>query len=106
MRTGKFLALDNFDVEADIYTMAKSLGAGLPIGATISRNSLGTIPAGSHANTFGGNLVSIAAANASLDYVKRNMKRLNREIKKKGSFIMKRLREMERNYEIIGDVRG
>ncbi|MFP3288865.1 MAG: acetyl ornithine aminotransferase family protein [Candidatus Micrarchaeota archaeon] len=106
MRTGKFLALDNFGVEADIYTMAKALGAGLPIGATISRNSLGTIPIGSHANTFGGNLVSIAAANASLDYVKRNMKRLSTAIKKKGSFIMKRLKEMEKSYEIIGDVRG
>lgn len=106
MRTGKFLALDNFGVEADIYTMAKSLGAGLPIGATISRNSLGTIPPGSHANTFGGNLVSIAAANASLDYVKRNMKRLSLGVKSKGEYIMKRLNEMKERYEIIGDVRG
>ncbi len=106
MRTGKFLALDHFGVEADIYTMAKSLGGGLPIGATISRTSLGTIPAGSHANTFGGNLVSIAAANASLEYIKKNLKKLEQEVKEKGSLMMKRLNEMKEKYEIIGDVRG
>ncbi len=106
MRTGTFLGLDNFGVEADIYTMAKSLGGGLPIGATISRNSLGTIPPGSHANTFGGNLISIAAAEASLNYVKRNMKSLSHGIKRKGNYIMKRLNEMKERYEIIGDVRG
>lgn len=39
MRTGKFLALDNFGVEADIYTMAKSVGAGLPLGVTLAKRS-------------------------------------------------------------------
>jgi 4-aminobutyrate aminotransferase len=106
MRTGKFLALDNFGVTADIYTMAKALGGGLPIGATITRNSLGTVPSGSHANTFGGNLVSVAAAEASLEYVKENIHSLESSIKKKGSYIIKRLNEMKEKYEIIGDVRG
>jgi len=106
MRTGKFLALDNFGVTADIYTMAKALGGGLPIGATITRNSLGTVPPGAHANTFGGNLVSVAAAEASLEYVKKNIRSLENNIKKKGSYITKRLNEMKEKYEIIGDVRG
>ncbi len=106
MRTGKFLALDNFGVKADIYTMAKALGGGLPIGATITRRSLGNIPAGSHANTFGGNLASIAAADASLRYVQRNMKNLHKGIMKKGRYLMKRLNEMKERYEIVGDVRG
>lgn len=106
MRTGKFLALDNFGVRADIYTMAKALGGGLPIGATITRKSLGNIPAGSHANTFGGNLASIAAADASLAYVQKNMKSLREGIMEKGRYLMKRLKEMQNRYEIIGDVRG
>ena len=106
MRTGKFLALDNFGVKADIYTMAKALGGGLPIGATITRSSLGNIPTGSHANTFGGNLMSIAAANASLDYVNKNMKQLESMVSKKGAYAMKRLQEMKDQYEIVGDVRG
>jgi 4-aminobutyrate aminotransferase len=106
MRTGKFLALDNFGIEADIYTMAKALGGGLPLGATIARRSLGDIPAGSHGNTFGGNLPEIAAANASLDYLKENMKTLQTHIKEKNKMMMKRLNEMKENYEIVGDVRG
>lgn len=106
MRTGKFLALSNFGIEADIYTMAKAIGAGLPIGVTIARNSLGDTPAGSHSGTFGGNLVAVAAANASLNYVKRNMRSLQSQVKEKGRMIMKRLNEMEDKYEIVGDVRG
>ena len=106
MRTGKFLALDNFGVSADIYTMAKALGGGLPIGATISRKSLGDTPAGSHAGTFGGNLVSVAAANASLDYVIKHKRGLESAVKKKGAMIMKRLEELKERYELVGDVRG
>jgi 4-aminobutyrate aminotransferase len=106
MRTGKFLALDNFGIEADIYTMAKALGGGLPLGATIARKSLGDIPPGSHGNTFGGNLPEIAAANASLDYVKKNHRQLQAHVKRKGAMMMKRLNEMKENYEIVGDVRG
>jgi 4-aminobutyrate aminotransferase len=106
MRTGKFLALDNFGVKADIYTMAKALGGGLPIGATIVKSSLGDIPAGSHASTFGGNLVSVAAAHASLRYLAENKRRLESEVKKKSKIIFKRLNEMQENYGLIGDVRG
>jgi len=106
MRTGKFLALDNFGVQADIYTMAKALGGGLPIGATITRHSLGNIPTGSHANTFGGNLVSVAAANASLDYVIKNKKILEGQVAAKGKYVMKRLNQMKEDYELVGDVRG
>ena len=106
LRTGKFLALDNFGVEADIYTMAKALGAGLPIGATITRRSLGDIPAGAHANTFGGNLISIAAANASLDYLVKNKSSLEAAIKRNNKIILKRLERMKEEYELVGDVRG
>ncbi len=106
MRTGKFLALDNFGVEADIYTMSKALGAGVPIGATVARRALGDSKPGEHAGTFGGNLLAIAAAEASLDYVKRNMKSLQGAVRTKGEFVMDRLHEMMSDYDIIGDVRG
>lgn len=106
MRTGKFLALGNFGVVADIYTMAKAVGGGLPIGVTVAKSSFGNVPAGSHSNTFGGNLVSIAAANATLDYVKRNMRSLQSGIARKSGYLFKRLNRMKDDYEIIGDVRG
>ncbi|VVB76977.1 [LysW]-aminoadipate semialdehyde/glutamate semialdehyde transaminase [uncultured archaeon] len=106
MRTGRFLALDNFGVEADIYSMAKAAGGGLPFGVTVTRRSLGDMPAGAHSNTFGGNLLAIAAADASLDYVKKNEKSLQKQVAKKGRKIMARLEELKEKYEIIGDVRG
>ncbi len=106
MRTGKFLALDNFGVKADIYTFAKALAGGLPIGLTVSRHGLGDVTPGAHAGTFGGNLVSVAAAIASLDYVKRNKQSLEAQVKSKGKKVMKRLYEMKDRYEMVGDVRG
>ena len=107
MRTGKFLALDNFGVTADMYTMAKAIASGMPMGATIVRNGLGdNLPEGAHSNTFGGNHVSIAAAHASLKYLMKNRKELESGIKKKGEYATKRFNEMKEKYEIIGDVRG
>ncbi len=106
MRTGKFLALDNFGVEADIYTMAKAAGGGLPIGITAVRSSLGEVPEGAHSNTFGGNLAAIASANAVLNYVKRNRQSLEKQAIEKGKIIMKRLTDIKYRYEIVGDVRG
>jgi len=106
MRTGKFLALDNFGVSADIYTMSKALGAGLPLAATISRSSFGDVPAGEHAGTFGGNLAAVAGANAALNYVKRNMRKLQAQVKEKSKIVFKRLNEIKDTYEIAGDVRG
>ena len=106
MRTGKFLALDNFGIKADIYTMAKAVGGGMPLGVTVTSTSLGDIPSGSHATTFGGNLVSIAAANASIKYILSNKQKISREVVQKGALMMKRLVQMKEDYEIIGDVRG
>ncbi len=68
-RTGKFFALEHWDVQADIITLAKGLGSGLPISAMLARSELMTWPPGSHGSTFGGNPVSCAAALATLDLV-------------------------------------
>ncbi len=106
MRTGKFLALDNFGVKADIYTMAKALGAGLPMAATIASNELSDMPTGKHAGTFGGNLAAVAGALESLKYVTRNMRKIESEIAVRNKIAMKRLNEMKEQYEIVGDARG
>ncbi len=106
MRTGKFLSMDNFNVEADIYTMAKAVGGGLPLGVTVARSSLGDLPAGAHGTTFGGNLVSVAAAYESLRIIKRRRRQLEAEVTLKGAYMMRRLEKMRERYEVVGDVRG
>ena len=57
-RTGKYFAIENWDVVPDIITLAKGLGSGMPIGAIIAKESAMTWPPGSHGSTFGGNPVS------------------------------------------------
>lgn len=103
-RTGPFLALDNWKVEADVVSLAKALAGGLPIGATIANKGVMDWKENTHSNTFGGNLLSCAAGTAALTFMKRN--KLGENAKKRGAEMMKRLEEMKSEYEILGDVRG
>jgi len=62
-RTGKFFCFENFDIKPNIVTLAKGLGNGLPIGATITDElTSGVLKFGDHGSTFGGNPVSAAGA--------------------------------------------
>lgn len=66
-RTGKPFAFMHFDIQPDIITSAKGLGNGLPIGAMIGKEALAEFfSPGSHGSTFGGNPVSVSAAEAVL----------------------------------------
>jgi len=51
-RTGKFMAMENFNVRADIVCMSKSIGGGIPLGATLSTGRIMSWPPGTHANTL------------------------------------------------------
>lgn len=67
-RTGTKFAYQNYDLHPDIVTLAKALGNGLPIGAMIGKQELASaFGPGSHGTTFGGNKLSLAAADAVLD---------------------------------------
>ncbi|HLR47470.1 MAG TPA: acetylornithine transaminase [Corynebacterium sp.] len=69
-RAGSFFAFEKAGITPDVITMAKGLGAGLPIGACIGVGKAASLfGPGSHGTTFGGNPVSCAAANAVLDVV-------------------------------------
>ncbi len=62
-RTGKLLASQHYGVQPDITTLAKGLGGGLPIGAVLfNEKTKGTLSAGTHGSTFGGNPIAAAAA--------------------------------------------
>ncbi|MFL6137952.1 MAG: acetylornithine transaminase [Frankiaceae bacterium] len=69
-RTGWWFAHQAEGVEPDVLTLAKGLGAGLPIGACIGFGAAGSaLGRGDHGCTFGGNLVACAAAHAVLDVI-------------------------------------
>ncbi len=102
-RTGKLLAIEHFGVRPDLAAFAKGIASGFPLGALVGRRDVMTLPGGSHANTFGGNPVSLAAAKATLDLLTSG---LMDNAKILGEYIMKRFTEYMEKYEIIGDVRG
>ncbi|MFF0448664.1 acetylornithine transaminase [Streptomyces sp. NPDC004609] len=67
-RTGHWFAAQAEGVEADVITLAKALGGGLPLGATlVFGEAAGLLKPGQHGTTFGGNPVSCAAGLAVLD---------------------------------------
>ena len=99
-RTGDFFAFQHEDVLPDVITMAKGLGAGMPIGATIARGrAQGLFTPGSHGTTFGGNPVSCAAASAVLDCVDESFLA---EVTRKGQWLAHEVG----NSPVVSSVRG
>ena len=103
-RTGKWFAIEHFDVVPDIVCIAKGIAAGLPLGVMASRAEIQDWTPGSHASTFGGNPVSCAAALAVLDVIEQE--KLLENARTQGDYIMKRLNEMMADHPMMGDVRG
>lgn len=104
-RTGKLFGIEHYHVEPDIMTLAKGIADGFPLGACITREDIGNaFEPGDHLSTFGGNLVSAAAALANIEVMLKE--KLPEQAAEKGAYMMKRLTEMKDKYPIIGDVRG
>ncbi|MGL4109198.1 aspartate aminotransferase family protein [Clostridium sp. LP20] len=102
-RTGKLFGYNHFDVEADIVTLAKGLGAGLPIGAVLCNEKLSSVfKPGDHGSTFGGNPVSCVGGLVVLDTLCND--KSYKEITKKGELIKKLLNDS--NLSNIEEVRG
>ena len=79
-RTGSFLASQQNKLTADVVTMAKALGNGVPIGACLtSKKATGLLTAGTHGSTFGGNPLACAAALKVIEVVERDQLALRAE---------------------------
>jgi acetylornithine/N-succinyldiaminopimelate aminotransferase len=104
-RTGKPFAFQHFDIQPDIITSAKGLGNGLPIGAMIGKESLAKFfNPGSHGSTFGGNPVSVAAAEAVLNEIFQS--EFLKETVKKGEYLINELRNALGESEEVKEIRG
>jgi 4-aminobutyrate aminotransferase len=103
-RTGKWFAIEHAGVEADIYTLAKGMGSGVPIGAIVFRGDLDWRVKGAHSNTYGGNLVASAAAMATIDVIEGED--LVGNATRMGEHLRRRLMELQEAHPEIGDVRG
>jgi 4-aminobutyrate aminotransferase len=102
-RTGKWWAVEHSGVEPDIVCIAKGIASGMPLSICMTRANIMDWKPGSHASTFGGNPVSIAAALATLDILEREGVA---NAAKVGNAIMQRLKEWPKKHAIVGEVRG
>ncbi|HOA36074.1 MAG TPA: aspartate aminotransferase family protein [Bacillota bacterium] len=90
-RTGRLWAYENWGAAPDIFTTAKGLGGGLPIGAMLARSGVAEVfKPGDHASTFGGNPVACRAALAVLELLLKDS--FLEQVRNKGSLFMAGLR--------------
>ncbi|GAA3810406.1 aspartate aminotransferase family protein [Sphaerisporangium flaviroseum] len=104
-RTGSaFFGIQNHGMTPDMMTFAKGLGNGFAVGGVVARGDLMDAPHAIGLATFGGNPISMAAANATLDYVLDNDLQSRAAIT--GAILIDGLREARGRLPIVGDVRG
>jgi len=102
-RTGKMFGIEHFGVEPDVVAVAKGIASGLPLGVTTARADMMVWPPGAHANTFGGNPLSCAAALATIKLVQDSLMANAAEV---GEHLLASLRDLKGKQGLIGDVRG
>jgi 4-aminobutyrate aminotransferase-like enzyme len=104
-RTGeRWFGIEHYDVMPDIITMAKGIANGYAMGATATRPDLAAKWKGSTVSTFGGNPVSCAAAQATIEVMERED--LPANAAKQGARLRERLLQMQEKHAAIGEVRG
>ncbi|HEY4190236.1 MAG TPA: aspartate aminotransferase family protein [Candidatus Limnocylindrales bacterium] len=104
-RTGEMFAVRHRDVEPDIVVMAKGIASGLPLSGILARKDLmDRFPPGSHGGTYGGNVVSCAAANATLDVIEDEG--LVANARERGAQLLAGLQRATAGRASVGDVRG
>ncbi len=102
-RTGKWFGIENFGVVPDVISMAKALGAGVPIGAISTYDDLAKVMTpGSHGTTFGGNPLVTASVKATIDIMKEE--KLVENSRDTGAYPKKQIQSIDSD-EIV-EVRG
>jgi 4-aminobutyrate aminotransferase/(S)-3-amino-2-methylpropionate transaminase len=104
-RTGTMFASEQYGIEPDLVTLAKSLAGGLPLSAVVGRaDLLDGVQVGGLGGTYGGNPVACAAALAAIEVYQRED--IAGHAARLGERLMGRLRSWQGNFACIGEVRG
>ncbi|WP_318719474.1 MULTISPECIES: aspartate aminotransferase family protein [unclassified Roseofilum] len=104
-RTGKLWGYENLGIEPDIFTLAKGLAGGIPIGALLCKQFCDVFEPGNHASTFGGNPFACAAALTVCQTLEQE--RLIQNVQERGEQLRKGLRAIAAKYpQLIAEVRG
>jgi len=103
-RSGKLFAIEHYNVEPDIISMAKGLGSGIPIGAITAKAQIADSYLGPHFSTFGGNPLSCAAALANIEVLLEE--KLTENAERVGTHVLNRLKELQSRSPILDDAQG
>jgi 4-aminobutyrate aminotransferase-like enzyme len=104
-RTGKMFAMEHWDTVPDVMTLGKGFGNGFPVTAMlVAEQYKEAIEKISASTSYGGNPMACAAALASIEVIEEE--KLCERSAHLGEILMKRMKEMEARYPIIGEVRG
>lgn len=104
-RTGKLFAYEHYGIEPDIFTLAKGLGSGFPVGAMVAKEYLrDTLSAGSHGTTFGGTPLATAAVKATLETIVEDNVVAHAAVQ--GEYLQQQLKQHLGQYSFVKDIRG
>ncbi len=104
-RCGDWFASQVYNITPDILTVAKGVASGFPLSAVVSRGELmDQWPTWAHGTTFGGNAVSCAAAIATIEVIREDG--LLARCRELGAAAKDRLRAIQEEHPLVGDVRG
>lgn len=104
-RTGHFLGYEWYKVEPDVFTMAKGLAGGVPIGAFLAKGSAAeALGSGDHGSTFGGSPLACAAGVATVKTILEQD--LPANAGKQGGYLAAKLAELRREFPIITEIRA
>ncbi|WP_421898714.1 aspartate aminotransferase family protein [Marinoscillum sp.] len=104
-RTGKMFAHEHYDVKPDVMTLAKALGGGMPIGAVLASEKVGSaIDWGDHGTTFGGNPLACAAALATIAAMEEEG--MLQQATEKGAWLKAEVANVKSSYPEIKEIRG
>lgn len=104
-RTGKLFGYQHYGIEPDIFTLAKALAGGFPIGALCARGEAAVaFEPGDHGSTFGGNPLACNAAYAVLSVIINE--NLSDNAAAVGEYFFTKMKELKKKYPVIGEIRG
>lgn len=104
-RIGEMFGWQLFDIKPDIFTVAKGIGGGFPLGAMLAKPEvMDAFSPGDHASTFGGNHLACAAGHAAVSVLIEE--KLPARAKELGKYLRQRLLELKERHDIIKEVRG
>ncbi|MFB8830304.1 diaminobutyrate--2-oxoglutarate transaminase [Azotobacter sp. CWF10] len=103
-RTGRMFAFEHAGITPDVVVLSKAIGGGLPLSVVVYRGELDQWKPGAHAGTFRGNQLAMAAGSATLRLIR--AEGLHEQAQRSGERLAAGLRQLQRDYPQLGDVRG